>query len=218
MSSVGLVWFHYGAEICGNPDVAGRVCRSFIRQFDAIDNGVKLSTPLDEFPDVRELSLTTSISMMNPQNPFKADEAFAGEVVRARLLLQAAISRAAHWMNSRAGLEKALNEALAEKRAYILVPQDCKWPEHLFNSNGHESILYAIFSKGKKCFAQAVPSALGEYSNRKDFPRAWAGLSDEAFSEAAGIPDGIFCHQGAFLCATGSFESTLKLVENAIEA
>ena len=76
----------------------------------------------------------------------------------------------------------------------------------------------AIFSKGKKCFAQAVPSAPGEFSNRKDFPAAWAGLCDEAFSEAAGIPDGIFCHQGAFLCATGSFESTLKLVKDAIKA
>ncbi|QBG46438.1 MYG1 family protein [Verrucomicrobia bacterium S94] len=218
MSSVGLVWKHYGEEICGNPEVSGQVCRQLIRQFDAIDNGIKLSEPLDEFADVRELSLTTSISMMNPSNPFKADEVFAGEVDRARLLIKAAITRAKHWLNSREGLEKALQEALAEKRAYILVPEDCKWQEHLFNSPGNESILYAVFTKGRKCFAQAVPSALGEYSNRKDFPEAWAGLMDDAFNEAAGIADGIFCHQGAFLLATGSFESTLKLVEYAIRA
>ncbi|MEI6891233.1 MAG: MYG1 family protein [Pontiella sp.] len=218
MSSIGLIWSHYGAEICGSPAIAEQVCRRLIRQFDAIDNGIKLSTQIEEFTDVRELSLTTSISMMNPQNTFKADEAFAGEVVRARLLLQAAMTRAEHWMNSRAGLETALNEALAEERAYIIVPEDCKWMEHLFNSKGNESILYAIFSKGKKCFAQAVPSAPGEYSNRKDFPQTWAGLTDEAFSEAAGISNGIFCHQGAFLCATGSLESTLKLVEDAINA
>ncbi|VGO21171.1 MYG1 family protein [Pontiella sulfatireligans] len=218
MSSIGLIWSHYGAEICGSPTIADQVCNRLIRQFDAIDNGVKLSTPLEDFPDVREISLTTSISMMNPQNSFKADEAFAGEVARARLLLQAAITRAKHWMHSRAGLETALNEALAEERAYILVPEDCKWTEHLFNSKGNESILYAIFSKGKKCFAQAVPSAPGEFSNRKDFPQAWAGLTDDAFSEAAGVPDGIFCHQGLFLCATGSHESTLKLVGDAIKA
>ncbi len=218
MSSVGLIWSHYGAEICGSPEIAEEVCRRFIRQFDAIDNGVKLSTPIGEFSDVREVSLTTSISMMNPQNHAMAAEAFAGEVVRARLLLQAAITRAEDGINSRVGLEAALNEALAEERAYILVPEDCKWQEHLFNSKGNETILYAIFSKGKKYFAQAVPSALGEFSNRKEFPQAWAGLSDAAFSEAAGIPDGIFCHQGAFLFATGSFESTLKLVEAAIKA
>lgn len=218
MSSIGLVWKHYGTKICGSAAVAEQVCRRLIRQFDAIDNGVKLAAPLDEFPDVREMSLTTSISMMNPQNPFKADEVFAEEVVRARLQLKAAVTRAKHWLNSREGLESALEEALAEERAYILIPEDCKWTEHLFNSKGNESILYAVFSKGKKCFAQAVPSAPGEYSNRKDFPQAWAGLTDDAFSEAAGVPDGIFCHQGAFLLATGSLESTLKLVHAAVEA
>jgi uncharacterized UPF0160 family protein len=218
MSSIGLIWKHYGNEICGDPEIAEQVCKRLIRQFDAIDNGVKLTTHLDEFSDVRELSLTTSIGMMNPENPFKADLVFAGEVDRARLLLQAAIRRAKHWLNSREGLEKALNEALAEERAYIIVPEDCKWQEHLFNSEGNESILYALFSKGKKSFAQAVPSAPGEYSNRKDFPQAWAGLMDDELNEAAGIADGIFCHQGAFLLATYSFDSTLKLVEDAIKA
>ncbi|MDZ8120494.1 MYG1 family protein [Pontiella agarivorans] len=218
MSSIGLIWKHYGAEICGDSKLAEQVCKTLIRQFDAIDNGVKLSAPLDDFSDVREVSLTTSISMMNPDNPFKADDVFEGEVVRARQLLLAAISRAKRWIHSRAGLALALNEALAEKRAYIIVPENCKWQEHLFNSEGNESILYAVFSKGKKTFAQAVPSALGEYSNRKDFPQAWAGLMDDDFNQAAGISDGIFCHQGAFLLATYSFDSTLKLVEEAIKA
>ena len=218
MSSVGLVWFHYGAEICSDPLVADRVCRRLIRQFDAIDNGVKLTTHIEDFADVREISLSGSISMMNPSDHSKTDEAFADEVVRARGLLKAAIASAQHWIGSRVGLETALQEALADERAYLFVPEDCKWTEHLFNSPGNEAILYAIFRKGKKWFAQAVPSAPGEFSNRKDFPKAWAGLDDEAFSEVAQIPDGIFCHPGAFLCATASRESTLKLVEDAIEA
>lgn len=218
MSSVGLIWSHYGAEICGCSEVADRVCRRLIRQFDANDNGVKLTQHLDDFADVREISLSGSVSMMNPQDHSKTDDVFAGEVVRARLLLQAAIASAEHWIRSRTGLETALKEALAEKRAYILVPEDCKWPEHLFNSKGNESILYAIFPNGKKWYAQAVPSAPGEFSNRKDFPKAWGGLCDEEFSKAAQVPDGIFCHQGLFLCATGSLESTVKLVGDAIDA
>jgi uncharacterized UPF0160 family protein len=218
MSSIGLIWSHYGAEICGRADVADRVCRRLIRQLDANDNGVTLTKHVSEFADVREISLSGSISMMNPQDYSKADEAFANEVVRARLLLQAAISSAQRWIESRAGLEAALKEALAEERAYILVPPNCKWPEHLFNSPGNESILYAIFERDGKWFAQAVPSAPGEFSNRKNFPAAWAGLCDAAFSEVAGVTDGIFCHQGLFLCATASFESTLKLVNAAIDA
>jgi uncharacterized UPF0160 family protein len=218
MSSVGLIWAHYGAEICGCADVADRVCRRLIRQFDAIDNGVTLTHHIEAFCDVREISLSGSISMMNPQDHSKADEAFADEVVRARGLLQASIAGARHWIESRVGLETALKEALAEERAYILVPEDCKWPEHLFNSRGNEAILYAVFAKDEKWFAQAVPSAPGAFSNRKDFPAAWAGLNDEEFSAVAQVPDGIFCHPRLFLCATGSQESTIKLVYEAINA
>lgn len=218
MSSVGLIWSHYGAEICGCPSIADRVCRRLIRQFDAIDNGVTLTHHIEDFSDVREISLSGSISMMNPLDHTQTDEAFAAEVQRARLLLQAAIARAKHWIDSRAGLETALQEALAEKRAYILVPEDCKWTEHLFNSQGHETILYAIYPHGEKWYARAVPSAPGEFSNRKDFPAAWAGLCDEAFSAAAQVPDGIFCHHGLFLCATGSLKSTTKVVNDAINS
>ncbi len=218
MSSVGLIWSHYGVEICGCPDVADRVCRRLIRQFDAIDNGVTLTQHIEDFSDVREISLSGSISMMNPQDHSKGDDAFADEVVRARCLLEAAIARAGRWIDSRVGLETALKEANAEGRAYILVPEDCKWPEHLFNSPGNEAILYAVFAKDEKWFAQAVPSAPGEFSNRKDFPSAWGGLDDEEFSAVAQVPDGVFCHHGLFLCATGSLVSTLKLVGDAINA
>ena len=218
MSSVGLIWSHYGVEICGCPDVADRVCRRLIRQFDAIDNGVTLTQHIEDFSDVREISLSGSISMMNPQDHSKGDDAFANEVVRARCLLQAAIEKARHWIDSRVGLETALKEANAEERAYILVPEDCKWPDHLFNSPENDAILYAVFAKGEKWFAQAVPSAPGEFSNRKDFPSAWAGLCDEEFSAVAQVPDGVFCHHGLFLCATGSLKSTLKLVADAINA
>lgn len=218
MSSIGLVWRHYGPKICGNALVADRVCQRLIRQFDAIDNGVKLTQHIANFADVREISLSGSISMMNPKDHAKTDKAFAGEVLRARLLLQAAIDNATHWIHSRAGLEAALEESLANQRAYLLIPEDCKWVEHLFNSPHNESILYAVYPNNGKWYAQAVPSAPGEFSNRKDFPKSWAGLCDEEFSAAANVPDGIFCHHGLFLCATGSLESTIKLVNEAINA
>lgn len=218
MSSIGLIWSHYGEEICGCPIVAERVCNRLIRSLDANDNGIATSQPLDEYSNVREVSLSGSISMMNPQDRTQADEAFGIEVARARLLLKAAMASSQKWLDSRDGLQKCLKEALDDSRQYILVPDNCKWPEHLFNSEGNEAILYAVYQNGEKWFAQAVPSAPGEFSNRKDFPSAWAGLNDDEFSAAANIPDGVFCHQNLFLCASGSRESTLKLVADAINA
>ena len=60
-----------------------------------------------------------------------------------------------------------------------------------------------------RCFIQNMKSMM----NPQDH-----STTDEAFSEVAQIPDGIFCHQGAFLCATGSRESTVQLVCDAIKA
>jgi uncharacterized UPF0160 family protein len=218
MSSIGLIWKHYGVEICGNEVIADRVCKRLIRQFDAIDNGVTLTKHIEDFEDIREISLSGSIGMMNPVDNDKADDVFAGEVVRARSLLIAAIEQAQHWQNSRTGLATALQTALDNNHSYIILPEGCKWTEHLFNSPKNESILYAIFPNGEKWYARAVPAALGDFANRKDFPKAWAGLRDEEFSKVANIPDGVFCHHGLFICATSSFESTEKLVKAAISA
>ena len=218
MSSIGLIWKHYGAEVCGSEQIAARVCRCLIRQFDAIDNGVALTESISAFEDTREVSLSGAIGMMNPQDHSKADYVFAGEVVRARLLLQASIAQAKHWADSKTSVVHALEKALANNDAYIVVPEGCKWIEHLFNSADNESILYAIFPNAEKYYVRTVPSAPGEFSNRKDLPKAWAGLNNEAFSEVAGISDGVFCHHGLFICAAGSLESAIKLVEDAVEA
>lgn len=216
MSSIGLIWSHYGSQICGSSIISERICRRLIRQFDAIDNGVTLTHHIENFADVQEISLSGSISMMNPLDNTKTDEAFAVEVERARFMIQNAILEAKHWVGNREGVEIALKTALDKKVSYIVVPENCKWVEHLFNSKGNETILYAIFANGSKWFARAVPTAPGDFANRKDFPKSWAGLNDQAFSKIAQIPDGIFCHHGLFICATASFESTLKLVNDAI--
>jgi uncharacterized UPF0160 family protein len=43
-------------------------------------------------------------------------------------------------------------------------------------------------------------------------------LQDEAFSRAAGIPDGVFCHPGGFIGGARSRESAVRLAELAIGA
>ncbi len=218
MSSIGMIWLHYGEEICGSSCVANRVCHKLIRQLDANDNGVALTTKLEGAPDVREISLSGSIAMMNPKDHSLADDAFAAEVVRAKALLNSAISSAQHWIDSKAGLNEALQIALKNDLKFIEVPEDCKWTEHLFNSDNNESILYAIYPHGEKWYIRAVPSTPGEFSNRKNLPKSWSGLRDSEFSNVADIPDGIFCHHGLFICAANSHESILKLVNKAIDS
>ncbi len=217
MSSIGLVWKHYGEAICGgNKSIANRVCRQLIRCLDANDNGVAVSQPIHGAPEVCEVSISGVIAMMNPADRTTADEVFAEEVKRARTVILSTIAKSQQWYNSRSEVIKAVKKAKAEKVAYIEISEDCKWMSHLFSIEGGSKILYAIYPHGEQWYMRTVPSERGSFENRKDLPKEWRGLSDDEFSAVAGVPDGIFCHHGRFICAAESHESIIILANKAI--
>ena len=215
-SSIGLVWKHYGAEICGDQAVAERVCKTLIRGLDANDNGVTLTQRLEDAPDAKEMSLSAVIGMMNPPDLEGVDEVFAGEVKRARQILLAAIGKAKHWFGCKEEVEVALAKAMSQSKQYMELDGGCKWPEHLRNGLGGEKILYVVYPAGDQWYIRTVPAEPGSFANRKDLPGNWAGLRDEEFSQEVGISDGVFCHHGVFICAAQSRESIIKLVEIAV--
>ena len=219
MSSVGLIWKHYGNDICGgNCNVADRVCNLLIRALDANDNGVTLSTPLKNVPDVREVSLAGTVALMNPLDRTLADAAFASEVVRARDILRASILNARHWLEAHSEVEASVQKALRENKPYIEISEGCPWSEHLFNCSNNKSILYTIYPHGEKWYVRTVPVEPGSFDNRKSLPQSWGGLRDDEFSAAAGIPDGVFCHHGCFICAAGSYNSAVQLALSAFNS
>ncbi len=218
MSSIGLVWKHYGLEICDSKEIADRVCSLLIRGLDANDNGVTLSIPNKKGPEAQEISLSKTIAIMNPQDSSLADAAFEQEVLRAKLLLNAIIADSEQWINSKNEVKASLRYSLSNNLPYIEVGEGCKWQGHLLNSQGNASILYSLYPHGEKWYIRAVPSSIGKFSNRKNLPKNWGGLNDDEFSKAAGIPDGIFCHHSLFICAAHSKESAIKLINKAIAA
>ncbi len=217
MSSIGLIWKHYGKEICGgNKIISDRICIQLIRGIDANDNGVVLTQPAPGAPDVSTISLSGVVAMMNPIDRNQTDAAFAEEVKRARTLILSLIAKSEQWLRSRTEVEEAIQKANAVNRAYIEISEDCKWMSHLFNIKGGENILFAIYPHGEKWYMRTVPAEKGSFDNRKDLPASWGGLRDEEFSELTGIPDGIFCHHGRFICASGSHQSIEILTRLAI--
>ena len=218
MSSVGLIWKHYGEAVCGNQAIADRVCQKLIRSLDANDNGVTLSEPVEDNFGVTEVSISGIIAIMNPPGLKDVDEVFCSEVIRAKTILEAFIAKAKHWYNSKAEVDGVLAKAVVEKRQYIEVTENCNWMEHLLNNPDGQNILYACYPNGPKWYARTVSVIPKSFEARKDFPKEWAGLRDAEFSKVADIPDGIFCHHGLFICGAGSRESIMKLLDLAIKA
>lgn len=218
MSSVGLVWKHYGEEICGSKGIADRICRKFIRTLDAHDNGIELTVKADNGFSVSDVSVSALLSVMNPSDYSKADEVFEEEVKRARKILMAYIAKAKKWFDSKQETIEAINKAVSEGKQFIEVSQECNFMEHLLNCNDGKDILYVMYPNDGKWYARTVAKSLGSFDDRKSFPDNWAGLRDDEFSKKAGIPDGVFCHHSCFICGSYSHESTVKLIEMSIEA
>lgn len=79
-------------------------------------------------------------------------------------------------------------------------------------------IRFLVFPGTSGWMVQQVAVAPGSFQGRKQLPEAWAGLRDEAFQDATGVSDGIFCHPGRFVCGAKSREGAVRLAQMAVEA
>jgi uncharacterized UPF0160 family protein len=216
MSSIGLIWKHYGREICQSQTLADRVCQKIIRTLDAHDNGLTLTQKIEGIPNVNEVSISTIISAMNPPNLKNVDKVFAQEVCKARDILQAYIANAKKWQASREEVLLALKGA--GESQYLEVSENCNWMEHLLTADQKKQILFVLYPSDGKWYSRTVSVSKGSFESRKNFPQSWAGLRDDEFSKEAGISDGVFCHHACFICGSYSKESTIKLIQQAIKS
>lgn len=213
MSSIGLIWKHYGLEICnGKQHIADYICNRLIRGIDANDNGITTISSCEEF-DLIPLSLCDSIKMQSPIDTSQNDVVFAKQVCYARDLIKAMIANGEYEDECKIIVQTAIDSAIESGKNYIIVPENCEWMKPLFQCKDCDQILYTIYPKENKWYIKTVPIEFGSFQSKKDLPKAWHGLNNEEFSAKSNITDGIFCHHKGFICGANSYESIIKLTE-----
>src|SRR3989344_3533203 len=63
------------------------------------------------------------------------------------------------------------------------------FPEPLFAISGDKEDWYVVAMRKEK----------NSFGNRKDFPKAWAGLKAKELKEVTGVDEAVFCHNNLFL-------------------
>jgi uncharacterized UPF0160 family protein len=63
---------------------------------------------------------------------------------------------------------------------------------------------------------QAVPERLGDFTNRRSLPQAWAGLQAEELASLTGVEDAVFCHGARFLVVARTREGIRELARQAL--
>lgn len=217
-SSVGLIWRDFGRAALPRllADIDGEILDAvwqtidseLILAIDQADNGIG---------SVGSGHLSLLIEAFNPtwDSSQSYDDAFREAVGAARDILVRSC-RHAQASAKAASLVLAAARRSQDPRIVVL---DRKLPwEKAVYEGGLDELQFVIYPSEDRTawYCRAVPPEPNAFGQRLPLPAAWRGLQDEDFSRAAGIPDGVFCHPGGFICGARSQESTLKLAERAI--
>jgi uncharacterized UPF0160 family protein len=212
-SSFGLIWKHYGSEICGSDEIAEEIDKGLVQKIDGVDTGVigletDENTPAYLGPAI--FSLNPSWQEENP-NP---DQAFDKAVNFAYDVLQGMIKRG----KGKKLAEKISREAIerSKNRGQITLDRYVPWHETIINESSE--IKYVVHpSQDGSWMVAAVPNKFGARNYRKPFPKDWAGLNDFEFQKLTGVEDATFCHNDRFIAGAKSLEGAENLAKLALE-
>ncbi len=221
-ASAGLIWKHFGMELCSNETVWSQIDKGIISELDAVDNGQNyIGKLLFENTGYTSLGIhvanfetLTFDTEINPDEILTAFEQ-ASEFIRG-ILLRA--------LNACEVLEKAFQDASAiyrnsEDKQIIVFDKNYARPTWKRLAEYSEPIFAVYYNKGSDYWkVEAVPLTPTVMDSRKLAPHAWRGLNGEALQQVSGIPDATFCHSSGFLFAAVSKENALKMARIALES
>lgn len=207
-SSFGLVWKHYGKDICGSEEIVDRLDEKIVQKIDGVDAGY--FKPRKDDND-RDFYLSSAISYLNPgwmdKNP-DYDSAFYRAVDFAQDVLKGMIAVEKGRIVARSIVREAISKQ--DGKPYIILSRKCPWEETTINES---DALYVLSGDESRWMVSAVPVVHGQYDLRKPFPKDWAGVSPEELRKISGVSDAIFCHTNRFIASAESLEGAIRLAE-----
>ena len=201
----GLMWLHYGEEICGSVEVAEAIEEKLCVPIDASDNAVNIWQS-GQF----ELAPLEWDDIVKTWRSFDdVDETMDGQFLKvvdvAREYLARTIKKQTLKLVDKARAER-LYEA-AEDPSIIISdePVSRRW----FIEKDDVNVVVHPRDDGS-WMAINVEKDKDTYETKVSFPKEWAGLRDEELAKVSGIADALFCHKNLYLFAAGSKESAIE--------
>ncbi len=213
-AAFGLVWKKFGEKIADGAESAKKIDNALVAPIDAHDNGITITKSL--VAGVYPYSLDQFVFKSNPS--WKEDETaafskFVETMQFCKKILEKEVAFLQDTMEARQAVLKEYAEA-RDKRIVIL-SKDYPWKEIIGEL---PETLFVVYPRRDGSWGiKGVRNSVAEFTNRKDFPLAWAGKR-EALAEITGVPDAIFCHNARFMAVAKSKEGAIELAKLAIES
>lgn len=210
-SSFGLVWRHYGLEICqGNPALVELLDTDLVSVIDAIDCGYVTGD------DDHAVSLSQTIGLFNPtwQETDDFDGCFKQAVEFATHILMRFMATAQAQLDAYQQVAHAIHHA--DDPRVIVLEQYLPWKQAVHDQG--EQALYVVYpSPSLQWMIQAVTVTPDSFANKQSLPATWAGLSDGELQQVTGVSDAGFCHNGRFIAGAASFAGAMSLAGLAVK-
>lgn len=219
-ASAGLIWKHYGRELCSSDDMWNFVDRALIQELDAVDNGQNYIGNLP-FSDSGYTSLVIHIANFSPiESEGVTPDMYLSQFEKAATFARGILSR---MLSNREALEIAFHEVKkvyehSDNKEVLVFEKNYDRPVWKRIAEFPEPI-YAVYPnmKGTGWKVEAIPVTPILMESRKLLPESWRGLNGEDLQKATGISDADFCHPSGFLMGVVSKESALVLARKALE-
>jgi uncharacterized UPF0160 family protein len=240
LSSAGLVYKHYGAEVIAarialpeiDPTVQTiyrKLYSDFIEALDGIDNGISQYPPELE-PEYRDCTgLSARVGRLNPlwnettesvdvDARFEQASQLAGdEFFKVLEVLHKA------WLPARDIVLEgfARRHEVDQSGSIVLLTRSCPWKEHLFDIEAEQSkvgeVIYVLYEdESKNWRIQCMPRKPTGFDNRKSLPESWRGRRDAELSEISKIPGCIFVHASGFIGGNKTRDGALEMTKMAL--
>jgi len=211
-SSFGLVWKKFGEEICGSKKSAKMVDNKLVAPIDADDNGFDL---IEKKHEISPYTIQDVLSIFKPTSleDMDKDEQFKKALVWAKEILSREIKKA----NDQIEITKIIQnfyKNTEDKRLIVINEPEVSRYEIWNALQDFSEPLFVVYSvEENEWRVVAMRSDYNSFENRKNFPKAWAGLRDEELQKVSGVSDATFCHRGLFLVGVKSKEGAIALAQ-----
>ncbi len=210
-AAAGLVWKHFWKKLVSSVEVFNYIDKKIIQYIDANDSGV-------ETYDVKKVEPYTIADFVKGLNPEASssgkvfDKCFDEVVSIVLKLMTREIEKAELLVKSK----KVIREKIKKGKDYIVLGKYMPWKEVVVEESDVKFVVYNV-ARENQWYVFAVPVSVKSFKNRKDFPKAWAGLINEDFQKVTGVKDAKFCHNNLFVVAAVSKKGAMKLAELALK-
>lgn len=234
-ASAGLVWKEYGARCVAHisethagyaisaesaQQIAYAIDADLVQYLDMADTGAAKNAP-------GSYGLSALVSGFNPTwlDEQAADSAAAAEELRLKQFRRAMefitdilINAVKYRMGGMFAVDQVRNaQVLEDGRLLFLKNGALPWTSVVRNEMPKVLFVISFSISEQRYMLHTVPATTDTFEARKDLPAAWAGLQGAELAAVTGVPDAMFCHNGRFIAAAGSFEGALKMARLALQ-